>query len=75
MGKRQFRLLRKDILARQSEILGKQGHVILTAHVVHNGVIQEINNTHLTLRDPRFGKHYLALDTIEEVIYDKETEY
>ncbi len=75
MGKRQFRIPRKDILQKQSEILGKQGHVILSAHVVHNGTIQEISDTHLTLVDPRFGKHRLEIKAIEEVVYDKETEY
>ena len=75
MGKRQIRILRKDILAKQSEILGKTGHVILSDHVVFNGLIEEINQTHLKLRDPRFNQHNLEIAAIEELVYDKETEY
>ncbi len=75
MGKRQVRISRKDILLKKSEIEGKPGHVILANHVVHNGQILEITDSHLVLRDPRFHKHSLEIDAILEVVYDKETEY
>jgi len=75
VGKRQFRILRKDILQKRAEILGRQGHVIMANHVVHNGTIQEITDTYLTLIDPRKGVHQLPFLALEEVVYDKETEY
>ena len=75
MGKRQFRILSKDILAKRVQILNRQGHVILANHVVINGTIQEITESSLTLIDPRKGKHQLALLAIAELVYDKETEY
>ena len=75
MGKRQVRIFRKDILLKKSEIEGKPGHVIMADHVVHNGQIMEITDSHLLLRDPRFNIHALALSAIEEVVYDKETDY
>jgi hypothetical protein len=75
MGKRQFRILRKDLLPKQAEIVGKNGHVILTDHVVLNGLILEISDTHLLLENPRAGQHHLNMATIVEVVYDLETEY
>ncbi|WP_026462860.1 hypothetical protein [Adhaeribacter aquaticus] len=75
MGKRQVRVLRKDIIAKQAEFLGKSGHVILSDHVVFNGLIEEINPTQLKLRDPRFKKHFLEISAIEELVYDIETEF
>ena len=75
MGKRQVRIFRKDILSKKSEIEGKPGHVILSDHVVHHGQFLEVTESHLLLRDPRFNKHTLELGAIEEVVYDKETEY
>jgi hypothetical protein len=75
MGKRQFRILRKDLLPKQSEIVGKKGHVILLDHVVHNGLIRGISADMLTLEDSRAGQHQLNMTTILEVVYDQETEY
>ena len=75
MGKRQFRVLRKDILQKRGEILGRQGHVIMADHVVHSGTIQEITDTYLTLLDPRKGQHQLPFLALAEVVYDKETEF
>jgi len=75
VGKRQVRILRNDILRKRIEIQGKQGHVILADHVVHNGQILDVTENHLLLRDPRFNQHRLELAAIQEVIYDKETDY
>jgi hypothetical protein len=75
VGKRQVRVFRKDILLKKSDIEGKPGHVIMSDHVVHNGQILEVTESHLVLLDPRFNKHSLEMDTIEEVVYDKETDY
>jgi len=75
VGKRQFRILGKDILQKRAEILGRQGHVIMDDHVVHSGTIQEITDAYLTLVDPRKGIHQLSFLALAEVIYDKETEY
>jgi hypothetical protein len=75
MGKRQFRILRKDLLPKQAEIVGKTGHVILADHVVLNGLILAISADHLTLENFRSGRHQLNMATITEVVYDQETEY
>jgi hypothetical protein len=75
MGKRQFRILRKDLLPKQAEMLGKTGHVILTDHVVLNGLIRAISADHLMLENSRSGRHQLKMATIAEVVYDQETEY
>jgi hypothetical protein len=75
MGKRQIRILRKDLLPKQVEIVGRKGHVILSDHVVHNGLILEISAAHLLLENPRKGRHQLKMATIVEVVYDQETEY
>jgi len=75
VGKRQFRILRKDILQKRAEILGRQGHVIMADHVVHSGTIREITDTYLLLVDPRKGTHQLPFLALAEVVYDKETEY
>lgn len=75
MGKRQFRILRKDLLPKQAEVVGKTGHVILSDHVVLNGLIREIAADHLILENSRSGRHHLNMATITEVVYDQETEY
>jgi hypothetical protein len=75
MGKRQFRILRKDLLPKQAEIVGRTGHVILADHVVHNGRIREISDAHLILENARTGRHQFNMATIVEVVYDQETEY
>jgi hypothetical protein len=75
MGKRQFRILRKDLLPNQAEIVGRKGHVIQSDHVVHNGLILEISAAHLLLENARGGRHQLNMATIMEVVYDQETEY
>ncbi|MDB5262224.1 MAG: hypothetical protein JWQ14_1505 [Adhaeribacter sp.] len=75
MGKRQVRIFRKDIFLSKFEIEGKTGHVIMADHVVHNGLILQVTERHLVLRNPRFKEYPLNLDAIEEVVYDKETDY
>jgi hypothetical protein len=75
MGKRQFRILQKDLLPKQAEMVGRKGHVILADHVVHNGLILGISASHLTLENSRSGQHQLNMATILEVVYDQETEY
>ena len=75
MGKRQIRISRKDILLKKAEIEGKEGHVIMADHVVHNGQILAVSDNYVELRDPRFNKHKLDIGAILEVVYDKETDY
>jgi hypothetical protein len=73
MGKRQIRIFRKDIVLKKTEIVGREGHVILTDHVVFNGKILEITDRQLILQDLRLNKHVLDLTQLVEVVYDKET--
>jgi hypothetical protein len=75
MGKRQFRILRKDLLPKQADLVGKNGHVILADHVVYNGRILDISDAYLMLENSRLGRHQLNMATILEVVYDQETEY
>ena len=75
MGKRQFRILQKDLLPKQGEMIGRKGHVILADHVVLNGLILGISASHLTLENSRSGQHQVRMATILEVVYDQETEY
>jgi hypothetical protein len=75
MGKRQFRILQKDLLPKQAEMVGRQGHVILADHVVHSGLILGISASHLILENSRSGKLQFSMAAILEVVYDQETEY
>jgi hypothetical protein len=75
MGKRQFRILRKDLLPKQTEIVGKSGHVILADHVVHTGLILGISADNLLLENARAGQLQINMTTILEVVYDQETDY
>ena len=75
MGKRQFRILRKDLLPKQADMVGKTGHVILADHVVLTGLIRAISADHLILENARSGRHQINMATITEVVYDQETEY
>ncbi len=75
MGKRQFRIFRKDIFAKKADLQGQEGHVIMENHVVIHGRIIEISANYLALQDPRLHIHNLELSQITEVVYDKETEY
>lgn len=47
----------------------------MSDHVVHNGQILEVTESRLVLRNPRFYNHLLEISAIQEIVYDKETDY
>lgn len=76
MGKRQTRILRKDILEHSQELLQQpMVQIILRNRVVLYGSLKKITEKQLVLQDQREGKHVLPLPQIEEIIYDKEAAY
>jgi hypothetical protein len=68
-------MLRKDLLSRQADLVGKTGQVILADNVVHHGLISGVSDSHLTLTQYRSLKNQINLDAILEVIYDQESAY
>jgi hypothetical protein len=75
MGKRQFRILRKDLLPGKAGLLGKSVQVILADRVVHQGLISGISASHLTLIQYRSLRNQIHMDRILEVVYDEESTY
>ena len=75
MGKRQFRILQKDLLPKQGEMIGRKGHVIQTDHVVVHGRILDIYPGAINVENARSGLHHIPMATVFEVVYDQETEY
>jgi len=75
VGKRQVRIFRKDLFLKKSEIQGQDAHVILSDQVVHHGQILSVTEQHLRLRNPRAKEMQLELAAVQEIVYDKETDY
>ncbi len=74
MGKRQYRIFRKDIPQHITEILQQTNvQVVLRTKVVVHGALLSLTAEKLEMLDGRRSKHELPLDQIEEIIYDKET--
>jgi hypothetical protein len=76
MGKRQIRIFRKDLEQHLSELLQiPVVQVILQNKVVLHGSLSSLKTGELQLQDFRFGKHVIAPEQIEEIIYDIEAPY
>ena len=76
MGKRQVRIFRKDIPEHIPELLlQKAVQVVLRSKVVLHGVLRALSPMQLQLQDKRSGKHVVAVEQVEEIIYDVEALY
>ncbi|MCC9138071.1 hypothetical protein ACFSKU_03335 [Pontibacter silvestris] len=76
MGKRQTRILRKDIVQHAQELLQRPVvQVVLRNRVVLHGSLKQVTAEQLVMQDQREGRHVMPLPQIEEIIYDRETAY
>ncbi|SFG42012.1 hypothetical protein [Pontibacter chinhatensis] len=76
MGKRQFRIFRKDLLSRRFELLQSPAvQVVLRSKVVLAGKLKELDEKGAELQDLRFNYHTFRLEQVEEMIYDVEAPY
>ena len=76
MGKRQTRILRKDILQHTQELLERPTvQVVLRNRAVLYGALKNLTATQLEMHDQREGKHVVPLQQVEEIIYDREAAY
>ena len=76
MGKRQFRIFRKDLLSRRFELLQSPAvQVVLRNKVVLTGKLKELDEKGVELQDLRFNYHTFPLEQVEEMIYDVEAPY
>lgn len=75
MGKRQFRIGQKDLIAKAGELEGQKAQVILNNNRVLTGLLQKITPSEVLLKDGRFNLHRIAPDDVLEVMYDRETLY
>ncbi|CAN5811317.1 hypothetical protein BH24BAC1_BH24BAC1_06150 [soil metagenome] len=75
MGKRQVRIFRKDLGPERESLLQKEAHLVMRSARVFRGLITELAGDHLTLLNHRLQPHTLDLAEIEEIVYDRETEY
>lgn len=76
MGKRQFRIFRKDLLSRRFELLQSPAvQVVLRSKVVLAGKLKELDEKGAELQDLRFNYHAFPLEQVEEIIYDVEAPY
>jgi hypothetical protein len=76
MGKRQFRIFRKDILNHVPDLLVQPSvQVVQSNRVVMQGLVQSVNEERLELVDGRRHKHIVPMHLIEEIIYDKEAAF
>ncbi|WP_114781636.1 hypothetical protein [Botryobacter ruber] len=76
MGKRQIRVLRKNV-PDQLPHLQQQPlvQVILRSKAVYQGRIRRFNLDKLELMDRRSIRHVVPLEQIDEIIYDKEAAF
>lgn len=70
MGKRQTRIFQRDILSQTPTLLGKEANIVLANHATLHGVILEIMDNDLIIRDMRLKKHTVALAHIIEIALD-----
>lgn len=75
MGKRQFRIGQKDLMAKADELLGQKVQVILEGNRVLTGLLQVLSSSELLLKDARFNLHRISPNDVWEVVYDRETLY
>lgn len=76
MGKRQYRVFRRDITARTQELLQQRSvQVVQRNKAVLQGQLLKLGSIQLELLDGRNHTHMVPLHEIEEIIYDKETAY
>jgi hypothetical protein len=75
MGKRQTRIFQKDIAAALPDLQQRDAHVVQRSGKVLRGIITAISDRHLTLLNQRLHPHSVALEEIEEIVYDRETAF
>ena len=75
MGKRQTRILAKDISQKLPLILNQEANILLTKGVVLHGVILESTSSTLVIKDMLRKKQVISFTSIIEIILDKETAY
>jgi EAL domain-containing protein (putative c-di-GMP-specific phosphodiesterase class I) len=75
MGKRQTRIFNRDILKNKSVLLNLEVNLLLKSGIALHGLIIEITEQMLVLKDLRMKKHLLPIQLIEEIMLDKETLY
>jgi hypothetical protein len=73
MGKRQVRILQKNLLQKNAEIAGREVHLILTDNRVFHGTVNEFSDVSLCIKDYRQRLHTFGLGEIQELVYDLET--
>ncbi len=76
MGKRQYRVFRRDITAQRQELLQQRSvQLVQRNKMVLQGQLLKLGSIQLELLDGRNHTHIVPLHLIEEIIYDKETAY
>ncbi len=75
MGKRQTRIFRRDILPQAASLTGKEANIVLANHATLHGVLLEITDKHLVIKDMRLKKHTILLAHIHEITLDYTAEW
>ena len=75
MGKRQMRIFQRDILPQAASLIGKEANVVLSNHATLHGVVLDITDNNLIIRDMRLKKNTVPLAQISEVTLDYTAEW
>lgn len=75
MGKRQIRIKSSELSEQLSDITGTEANIVLLNKVVVHGVIFGVSGKELLLRDMLHREHLIPINTILEILLDKEANY
>ena len=75
MGKRQVRILGKDLFAKADILKNVALTVILQNGSVYSGMLKEINEESFVLKDFHLNIHTFPSNAIVEIIADKEAAF
>jgi hypothetical protein len=73
MGKRQTRIFPHQLPEQTAKLAGKEANVTLHDQTTFHGVIVQITDKELRLRDMRLKKHLFPIAAIAEIILDDVT--
>jgi len=75
MGKRQIIIPAKNIIENTAVLAGKEVNLLLKNNTVFHGVVVEIKELTVLLKDMLLNKHTFLIRQIEEIVTDQETLY
>lgn len=75
MGKRLVRIFEKDLKKQIDKLIGLELNVVLKNKTTIHGVLNQFEDNHLKIKDLLHRNHTIAIEKVEEIVFDKTSAY